>query len=215
MPERVDRTSEFFQSYAQDFDAIYGTQNTWVNRLINRFFRRSMKLRYDLVLENCAPLLGKRVLDVGCGPGHYSVALAQRGAGEVLGLDFSPRMLDLAQARAREAGVAGRCRFELANFITYPLRETFDYAVVIGFMDYMQEPMAVIRKVLQATRDRAFFSFPAAGGFLAWQRRLRYKRRCELFFYSEADLKKLFKEAGIRWESQRVARDYFVTVYLQ
>lgn len=210
----ADRTSEFFQAYARDFDAIYGTRNTRLNRLINTCLRRSMKLRFEETLKGCTPIEGKRVLDVGCGPGHYAVALARRGADYVLGLDFAPEMLELAKARAQEAGVAGRCRFELANFLDYPLTETFDYAVVMGFMDYMRDPAPVISKALQATTAKAFFSFPAAGGFLAWQRRLRYRRRCELFLYSEPDLKKLFAATGARWEIKRLARDYFVTVYL-
>jgi SAM-dependent methyltransferase len=214
MPAAADRTSEFFQAYARDFDAIYGTRNTWLNRLINAFLRRSMKLRYEATLKGCAPIAGKKVLDVGCGPGHYAVALAQRGAGYVLGLDFAPGMLELAQARAEQAGVADRCRFDLGDFMTYPLNETFDYTVVMGFMDYLREPGVVIAKVLQATKAKAFFSFPAAGGFLAWQRRLRYRRRCELFLYSEADLEKLFSQTGAPWELQRLARDYFITVYL-
>ncbi len=214
MPAAADRTSDFFQVYARDFDAIYGTRNTWLNRLINTFLRRSMKLRYEKTLEGCTPIAGKRVLDVGCGPGHYAVSLAQRGAGYVLGLDFAPGMLELARARAQQAGVADRCRFELADFLAYSLSETFDYAVVMGFMDYVREPGAVIAKVLGATSDRAFFSFPAAGGILAWQRRRRYRQRCELFLYSEKDLEKLFGEMGARWEVKRLARDYFVTVYL-
>jgi len=214
MPAAAERTSDFFQAYARDFDAIYGTRNTWLNRLINKFCRRSMKLRYEETLKGCSPIMGKRVLDVGCGPGHYAVALAQRGAGSVLGLDFAPGMLDLARARAAQAGVADRCRFELGDFLTYPLDEAFDYTVLMGLMDYIREPREVVAKVLGVTREKAFFSFPAAGGLLAWQRRLRYQRRCELFLYSASDLKKLFGEIGSRWELKRLARDYFVTVYL-
>lgn len=210
-----DRTSEFFQAYARDFDAIYGTRNTWLNRLINHFWRRSMKLRYEETLRGCTPIAGKKVLDVGCGPGHYAVALAQKGAAQVLGLDFAPGMLELARARAEQAGVADRCRFEVADFLAYPLNETFDYAVVMGFMDYVRESGPVIAKVLQATREKAFFSFPAAEGLLAWQRRLRYQRRCDLFLYSDRDLGQLFAATGTRGEIKRLARDYFVTVYLK
>lgn len=215
MPETAERTSEFFQAYARDFDAIYGTRNTWLNRLINALFRRSMKLRFVETLKGCTPISGKRVLDVGCGPGHYAVALARLGARYILGLDFAPEMLELARARAAQAGVADRCHFELADFRDYPLTETFDYAVVMGFMDYVREPGVVIEKVLNATTDRAFFSFPAAGGLLAWQRRRRYQRRCELFLYSDKDLEKIFSGTGTRWECRGLARDYFVTVYLK
>ncbi len=211
----ADRTSDFFHRYARDFDAIYGTRNTFLNRLVNTFLRRSMKLRYEETLKGCDPIAGRSVLDVGCGPGHYAVALARRGAAYVLGLDFAPEMLDLARARAAAAGVAERCRFELGDFLAYPLTETFDYAVVMGFMDYVRDPGAVIAKVLQATKSKAFFSFPAAGGLLAWQRRLRYRQRCDLFLYSEAGLKKLFSGTGSGWELKRLARDYFITVYLR
>jgi len=214
MDKAADRTSEFFHRYARDFDAIYGTRNTFLNRLVNTFLRRSMKLRYEETLKGCDPIAGKSVLDVGCGPGHYAVALAERGAAYILGLDFAPEMLELARARAEAAGVAARCRFEPGDFLTYPLTGTFDYAVVMGFMDYVRDPGTVIAKVLRAATEKAFFSFPAAGGLLAWQRRLRYRQRCELFLYSEPDLKKLFAATGARWELKRLARDYFVTVYL-
>jgi 2-polyprenyl-3-methyl-5-hydroxy-6-metoxy-1,4-benzoquinol methylase len=67
--------SDFFDSYAHDFNAIYGNRNTFLNRLLNGWLRRSMRLRYEMTLQSCDPLEGKSVLDVGCGPGHYAVAL--------------------------------------------------------------------------------------------------------------------------------------------
>jgi len=175
-----------------------------------------MKLRYEETLKGCTPIAGKTVLDVGCGPGHYAVALARRGAAQVLGLDFAPGMLELARARAEQAGVAARCRFEAADFLTYPLDgRTFDYTVVMGFMDYVRDPGPVIAKVLNATREKAFFSFPAAGGLLAWQRRRRYRQRCDLFLYTEKDLSRLFAMTGARGAIKRLARDYCVTIFLR
>ncbi len=48
-------------------------------------------------------LAGKRVLDLGGGPGHYSVAMALRGA-KVHWHDISATYREIASARAREAG---------------------------------------------------------------------------------------------------------------
>jgi 2-polyprenyl-3-methyl-5-hydroxy-6-metoxy-1,4-benzoquinol methylase len=73
-----DRTQTFFHQYANDFDAIYGNQNGMVDSIVNRLFRKSMRLRYEKSIEDCEPVQGKSVLDVGCGPGHYSITLAQR-----------------------------------------------------------------------------------------------------------------------------------------
>ena len=50
------------------------------------------------VLEALGPVLGRRVLDAGCGPGLRVVALLAAGA-DVIGLDASPVMVDLARRR--------------------------------------------------------------------------------------------------------------------
>jgi SAM-dependent methyltransferase len=51
---------------------------------------------------------GQRVLDLGCGPGHVSLLAAELVGpeGSVTGLDVSPRMLEVAEQRRRDAGVA-------------------------------------------------------------------------------------------------------------
>ena len=209
----LDRTQAFFHQYANDFDAIYGNQNGLVNSVINRLFRKSMRLRFEKSIEGCNPIEGKSVLDVGCGPGHYSITLAQRGAARVVGIDFAEGMLQLATEHARRVGVGGRCKFMVADFYNYPPQELFDYVIVMGFMDYMPDPEKVVAKVLSLTRDKAFFSFPVAGGILGWQRAKRYKKRCDLFLYTDEQLNQIFShfpEATATIEP--ASRDYFVTL---
>ena len=98
---------EFFDSYAHDFNAIYGNSNSVANAIINRLFRQAMKLRYQKTLEACAPIAGRSVLDIGCGPGHYSVALAKLGAAEVLGIEAIPSQSTLSRFFARCGRGAG------------------------------------------------------------------------------------------------------------
>jgi SAM-dependent methyltransferase len=57
---------------------------------------------------------GARVCHLQCHIGDDSVAIAQAGAAEVLGLDFSPAAIAAAQALAAECGAAA-CRFALAD----------------------------------------------------------------------------------------------------
>jgi len=209
----TNRTSKFFDVYAHDFNAIYGNQHTLFNRVVNNLFRKAMRVRYQKTLEGCQPLEGRSVVDVGCGPGHYCVALARGGAAQILGLDFAEGMISIAQRNAASAGVADRCRFEYGDIGTYPVEGKFDYAVVMGFMDYIREPEKVIQKVLGFTTSRAFFSFPADGGFLAWQRKQRYKSRCELYMYDRPRLNELFGGVTSYPVSiERIGRDFFVTV---
>lgn len=207
-----NRTSGFFDRYAVDFNAIYGNDNRAFERVINRLFRRAMLVRYEKTLSGCLPIVGRTVIDIGCGPGHYSVALARAGAARVLGLDFAPGMLKIARESAQLHGVAERCSFALGDFLNYPIAEQFDYAVVMGFMDYVREPKRVIDRVLAVVRGRAFFSFPKAGGPLAWQRQLRYRNRCDLFLYREDGIRRLFSETGADFSIDSIGRDFFVTL---
>jgi 2-polyprenyl-3-methyl-5-hydroxy-6-metoxy-1,4-benzoquinol methylase len=213
MPKRS--TAGFFESYAEDFDAIYGSKDTPINRLISKIFRKSMRLRYQKTIEGCLPVEGKSALDIGCGPGHYAVTLARKGIASVWGIDFAPAMIDLARQKAAGAGVDNVCNFFANDFLAYDFGRAFDYAILMGFMDYMAEPRTVIKRALSLTSSRAFFSFPAAEGFLAWQRRLRYRKKCDLYMYHRQDIAELFR--GLTFEDisiEQISRDYFVTVYM-
>jgi SAM-dependent methyltransferase len=62
------------------------------------------RARLDVVLGACPD--GRPILDVGCGPGHVARYLASKGA-EVIGIDTSPRMLEIARSAAN-----GEVRYE-------------------------------------------------------------------------------------------------------
>ena len=68
--------------------------------------------RRELVREALRAGLGDRILDVGCGPGFYCLELSEivGSSGSVVGVDSSPAMLQLAQARC-----AGRDNVGLAR----------------------------------------------------------------------------------------------------
>ena len=211
-PVSLNRTQGFFHDYAGDFDAIYSNRTGLFNNIVNNLFRKSMKLRFMKTIEGCQPAAGRSVLDVGCGPGHYSITLARDGASRVLGIDFADGMLEIAAEHAEKAGVSSQCEFRVADFSQFNPAEKFDYVVVMGFMDYMKEPERVISKALSLTAVKAFFSFPVAGGLLGWQRRLRYRSRCDLFLYNRRQLERLCaKFPRFRARIEQIDRDFFVT----
>lgn len=64
---------------------------------------RSFSGLTQLLLERAAPLVGERVLDLGCGAGELSVALGRQYPGSaVLGLDISTDLLNVAHSRATD-----------------------------------------------------------------------------------------------------------------
>lgn len=58
---------------------------------------------------------GRRVLDLGCGPGGISIGLALAGADHVLGVDYDKQALEVARAAAEHLGISSRVRFEHGN----------------------------------------------------------------------------------------------------
>jgi demethylmenaquinone methyltransferase / 2-methoxy-6-polyprenyl-1,4-benzoquinol methylase len=69
---------------------------------------------------------GKRALDVATGTGDMAVALRARGA-DVVGLDFSEAMLELARAKAPDV------HFQSGNALSLPYSDSQFHAVTVGF----------------------------------------------------------------------------------
>lgn len=69
------------------------------------------------LLEKAAARPGERVVDIGCGCGDTSIALAATGA-DVRGVDISAPMLERAEARARSRTGGGRIVFTRADAAT-------------------------------------------------------------------------------------------------
>ena len=211
----MSTTRTFFDQYAEGFNAIYGNENTLVNRLVNKYLRRSMYTRYLKTLEGASPIADRTVADIGCGPGHYGVALAKAGAGHIYALDFAPGMVNLAKKNAEAAGVEGKFTFAHGDFLTHEFPEKYDYAVLMGFMDYMADPVSVIQKAMSIAKSKVFLRFPVDGGLLAFQRKLRYKFKCDLYMYTEGRIRDALAKAGAkRYEIEQIDRDYFVTIYV-
>jgi cyclopropane-fatty-acyl-phospholipid synthase len=78
---------------------------------------------------------GLRVLDIGSGWGGLALYLAAMEQVEVLGVTLSKEQYELANARARRAGVAHRVRFELRDY--RDLTAKFDRIVSVGMFEHV------------------------------------------------------------------------------
>jgi SAM-dependent methyltransferase len=73
---------------------------------------------------------GMQVLDVGCGPGRHSLALARRGIA-VTGVDLSGDFVGLARAAAMAEDVADRTEFVVADVRDLGFDADFDAAICL------------------------------------------------------------------------------------
>jgi len=192
-----DRLARHFDRVAGSFDAIYTGQKPGVFRFWDRLTRRNIHDRFEFALQALAPLEGRHVLDVGCGSGRYGVALAQRGAAAVVGIDVSGGMLELARALADQQGAGARCTFEQRDVLDLPPERVFDDVVAMGFFDYIREPGPVMRRLGEVARDRLVASFPTRSAARVPFRRLWLQyRRCPVRFYSSREVVELCAHGG-------------------
>jgi ubiquinone/menaquinone biosynthesis C-methylase UbiE len=196
----LETVRQRFERDAESFDAIYRLERSFVSRWFNTTFRKAVFQRYDLTFAHAGEIEGKSVLDVGCGSGVYSVDFARRGAKRVVGVDFSANMLQLARREARAYGVADACEFIHANFLDLQFPERFDVSIAVGVFDYLPDPLTFLRKLVASTRGKVIATFPGHSLVREPLRRLRYRlgRKGDVFFYDEADVRRLAAEAGIR-----------------
>ena len=107
-------------------------------------------------VERFVVLSGLRVLDVGCGGGILSEALAERGA-SVLGIDLAEGALQAAEAH--RAGQAVEYRLESSRE-TGARGEVFDVVTCMEMLEHVADPAAVLRDIhaLLKPGGWAFFS---------------------------------------------------------
>jgi len=205
-----------FHADARRFDAIYQEEKGPAARFIDNVWRGVVRRRLDLTLERLEPLAGKTVLDVGCGSGRYCLAYAKRGAARVVGVDFAQAMIDLAREYAQQLGVADRCEFIAGAFPEAVPDETYDASTAMGFFDYIEDPVPIVTRMRELTRQTMVMSFPKAREWRVPVRRLRFKMlRCPLFLYSEDRVKTILRDAGIqRYDWLPLDRDYVVVAHI-
>jgi 2-polyprenyl-6-hydroxyphenyl methylase/3-demethylubiquinone-9 3-methyltransferase len=100
-------------------------------------------VRLDYV-DSRASLGGKRVLDVGCGGGLLSEAMARRSA-QVTGIDLGPQTIEVAELHALESKVPVSYARESAETHAAGNAGVYDIAVCMEMLEHVPEPDSVLR----------------------------------------------------------------------
>ena len=98
---------------------------------------------------------GHTVLDVGCGPGTDTLALAGLvgPSGRVVGVDADAAMVAEADRRAEQAGCGAWCRHQQADAMALPLETgVFDACRSERLFQHVHNPAAILAEIARVTR---------------------------------------------------------------
>jgi cyclopropane fatty-acyl-phospholipid synthase-like methyltransferase len=193
----LSRQQAYWDGEVAGLDSVYSRQKGKLGIALDSVFRRDMFQRFEFTMKRAEPILGRSFLDVGCGTGRYSIELARRGARAVVGLDIAENMIDVCREVARREGLEDRASFLHSDLFAFRDAEAFDACLGIGLFDYISDPLPVLKKMKEHTRDIVILSFPRRWTWRAPVRKIRLAlRRCNVRFYSKREIRRLMQEAG-------------------
>lgn len=99
-------------------------------------------LRLDLI-DSVVGLLGKQVLDVGCGGGILSESMSLLGA-KVWGIDLGEKALNVAKLHGLESGVQVEYRLTAVEQLAKEMPGHFDVVTCMEMLEHVPEPAAIV-----------------------------------------------------------------------
>ena len=109
-------------------------------------------------IDDKVGLAGKRVLDIGCGGGILTEAMAARGA-EVTGIDMTAKLLKVAELHALESGAQVDYRLTSAEALAAQEPGRYDVVTCLEMLEHVPDPRAVVRACADLARPGGWVFF--------------------------------------------------------
>lgn len=126
-----------------EIDKFSAAANDWWNldgelRTLHEI--NPLRLAY---LQRFTTLQDKNIVDVGCGAGILSEALAKQGA-NVTGIDMSEALIEAAQAHAKQENLSIDYRLQSAEALATEQVDTFDVVCCMEMLEHVPDPTAIV-----------------------------------------------------------------------
>jgi len=108
-------------------------------------------LRVEYIEQHCEGLFAKKVIDIGCGGGILSEALAKKGA-KVTGIDMVQASLDVANLHRLESGVEIDYVLTTAEDWALKHAQTYDVVCCLEMLEHVPDPSAIVHACAQLVK---------------------------------------------------------------
>jgi len=150
--EELKQRIDSFQSWNYRFELPGGLATPVASAW--RVRRAEQRRRYffePLLGLTGGTLRGRRVLDLGCNAGFWSLEAIDAGADFVLGVDGSRTAIEQAELVFEARGVEReRYAFQAANIFDRDAFERFDVVLCLGLLDVVAKPLALFELIASA-----------------------------------------------------------------
>ena len=139
LAKAADKPSQF------DFDVVADAYDQWYETAEGAMYDRLEKKAVSRYLRQNAQ--GVKLLEVGCGTGHWSQFFSDCGF-EVTGVDVSEPMIKIAQSKN-----IANASFQIADCHSLPFEDnSFDVTVAITTLEFVHDAELVLQEVVRCTR---------------------------------------------------------------
>ncbi len=167
-------------------------------------------------------LVGKTVLEIGCGTGFFSLETLRHGASSCLGVDLSSAAIHEANEFAKESGLQDRVRFDVADAAT-TRQPASDVVVMDKVLCCYPDAEALLKTASDSSRELLGFVVPRNEGLMKPAMRIGTalinlveklrKTGFRLYLHSLRSIDELLAESGLQQESKARSRFWLVFLY--
>jgi ubiquinone/menaquinone biosynthesis C-methylase UbiE len=128
-----------------------GPMDGWIARAYDRGVQAAFRDVFPALAEDLIVTLQgvRRALDVGCGPGQFTILVAERlPDAHVWGIDLAPTMIELARRHASQSSAASRLHFDVADVAQLPFPDDhFDAVISSGSIKHWPDQTRALGEV--------------------------------------------------------------------